>query len=155
MTDKPPPTITLTLEQTRQNLDHDESLVREMAEIFIADVPPLCRQLQQCLTAQLTAGLAHDSPRDPVHDPAQDSPSGDAAPPADAAAEQCRSLAHAIRGLAAMFGAQPLTDCMQAIENRPSNCPRDQLDELPPIARLGQATADALAAELTNSDRVP
>jgi len=90
----PPPTaISFRLADARGNLDHDEALVREMAAIFIADVPPMCERLAAICQAVKDDRMASD----------------------DDAAE-LRHLAHSLKGLAATFGAQPLGELAAGLE---------------------------------------
>lgn len=138
MSEKAPLTITLALEQTRANLDHDEQLVREMAEILVADVPTMCQQLADSFR-QAGQSLV-------------DSSRGTRDGACESVAAQRRSMAHAIRGLASMFGAQPLTEWMQAIEQQPLEWQGDPATAAADIVQLGQATADALSSALRLAD---
>lgn len=117
--------ITFALSQTRANLANDETLVRDMAEIFIADVPELCERL------------------DTLRHRASDNPQAVEQWAADA-----RHLAHSIKGLANTFGAQPLVDLAAEIEKSPSAWLADQSASPRWIRRVGYDSAARLATAL-------
>jgi HPt (histidine-containing phosphotransfer) domain-containing protein len=117
--------ITFALAQTRCNLDNDEELVRDMAEIFISDVPEMCRRLttfydQACDSPQVTEQILAD----------------------------VRHLAHSIKGLARTFGAEPLSTLTERIEKSPSDWLSSDGRFASLVSRVGIASATRLGKEL-------
>jgi len=113
--------ITFTLTQTRCNLDNDELLVRDMAAIFIADIPELCERL---------ANL-----------------NGRAGPP-HGSVDQVKHIAHSIKGLARTFGAEPLASLAERIEKSPEEWLTGNQAFSNLFRRIGCQSASQLAEEL-------
>jgi HPt (histidine-containing phosphotransfer) domain-containing protein len=134
----PPSAISFRLADARANLDQDEKLVREMAAIFIADVPSLCARL---------AAIGQGAGDDPMVDGEK--------------AAELHHLAHSLKGLAATFGAQPLGELAAGLEEasvaeesaagidsgRFAECDAEIVRNGGWVA-LGNRTAQRLAAEL-------
>jgi len=117
--------ITFSLEQTRCNLDNDERLIRDMAEIFICDVPEMCGRL---------ASFHHevcDKPQLP-----------------ERVVNEVRHLAHSIKGLARTFGAEPLSALTERIEKSPKDWLLSDGRCATLVERVGYDSAAWLAKEL-------
>jgi HPt (histidine-containing phosphotransfer) domain-containing protein len=114
--------ITFTLTQTRCNLDHDEVLVRDMAAIFITDIPELCERL-----AKLN-GITDSPPQD--------------------SADQVKHIAHSIKGLARTFGAEPLASMAERVEKSPQEWLTGNPSFLNHFRHIGCQSASRLADEL-------
>jgi HPt (histidine-containing phosphotransfer) domain-containing protein len=117
--------ITFALSQTRCNLANDEVLVRDMAEIFISDVPEMCGRLEAlrhkvCGNRQMSDQVLGD----------------------------VRHLAHSIKGLAKTFGAEPLASLTEQIEKSPEDWLASDLRWATLVKRVGSKSASRLAKEL-------
>jgi len=117
--------ITFALAQTRCNLANDEELVRDMAEIFISDVPEMCKRLatfhhQACDGSQVTEQIL----------------------------AEVRHLAHSIKGLARTFGAEPLASMTERIEKSPQDWLASDVRRAVSISRVGDESAVRLGREL-------
>ena len=117
--------ITFSLAQTRCNLDNDEVLVRDMAEIFISDVPEMCGRLVSfhhavCDNPQLFEQIV----------------------------SEVRHLAHSIKGLARTFGAEPLSALTERIEKSPQDWLSSDVRCATLVKRVGYVSAACLAKEL-------
>lgn len=117
--------ITFALSQTRCNLANDELLVRDMAEIFISDVPEMCGRLE---------ALYHE-----VCDNPQMS---------EQLSTEVRHLAHSIKGLARTFGAEPLASLTERIERSPEDWLASDRRWATLVKRVGCESASRLAKEL-------
>lgn len=117
--------ITFSLAQTRCNLDNDEILVRDMAEIFISDVPEMCGRL---------ASLRHTVCDNPQLN--------------DQTLNEVRHLAHSIKGLARTFGAEPLSALTERIEKSPQDWLASDARCATLVQRVGYESAACLAKEL-------
>jgi HPt (histidine-containing phosphotransfer) domain-containing protein len=117
--------ITFALSQTRCNLANDEVLVRDMAEIFIADVPEMCGRLD---------ALYHQVCGNPQM--------------AEQMSAEVRHLAHSIKGLARTFGAEPLVSLAERVERSPHDWLVSDVRWASLIKRVGCVSASRLAKEL-------
>jgi HPt (histidine-containing phosphotransfer) domain-containing protein len=117
--------ITFSLAQTRCNLDNDELLIRDMAEIFICDVPEMCGRL---------ASLHHEVCDNPQLSGQRVS--------------EVRHLAHSIKGLARTFGAEPLSALTERIEKSPQNWLSSDVRCATLVKRVGDDTSTCLAKAL-------
>ncbi|HBJ37037.1 MAG TPA: hypothetical protein DDZ51_20230 [Planctomycetaceae bacterium] len=117
--------ITFALSQTRCNLANDELLVRDMAEIFISDVPEMCGRLDDlyhkvCNNPQMSEQMLSD----------------------------VRHLAHSIKGLAKIFGAEPLASLAERIERSPQAWLARDVRGASVVIRVGCESASRLAQAL-------
>jgi HPt (histidine-containing phosphotransfer) domain-containing protein len=117
--------ITFSLAQTRCNLDNDEVLVRDLAEIFICDVPQMCGRL---------ASLHHSLCGNPQM--------------SEQIVSEVRHLAHSIKGLARTFGAEPLSALTERIEKSPQDWLSSDVRCATLVKRTGHDSAACLAKEL-------
>lgn len=117
--------ITFALSQTRCNLANDEVLVRDMAEIFISDVPEMCERLE---------ALHHDGCGNPQM--------------SQQILADVRHLAHSIKGLASTFGAEPLASLTERIEKSPQDWLASDARWASLVKRVGHESASRLAIEL-------
>lgn len=89
--------VTLDMETARDNFGGDESLIRDIGEIFLEDIPALLQQLDR-IRPRLTTPADTGSP----------------------AFTEAKHVAHSIKGLAGTFGAEPLRTLIANIESDPS-----------------------------------
>ncbi len=116
--------IQFDLEQARRNLSNEESLVIELANIFISDVPGIAERL---------ANTHRDSA----------SPSRE---------RDARRIAHDLKSLAMNFYAQPLSQIAESIENSPAAWLSNNDPESPEaLTRLAKESSKALARALAIS----
>jgi chemotaxis protein histidine kinase CheA len=125
--------ISFRLADARNNLDHDEELMRGMAAIFIDDVPAMCVRLAAMCQAIKDGRMTGDE-----H------------------AAELRHVAHSLKGLAATFGAEPLRELAGGLEEasaagmdaaRIAECDADVVRNGGWV-KLGVRTAESLAAAL-------
>ncbi len=126
--------IILDLESARRNFDGDVTLVRDIGQIFVEDVPVLVQQL---------SGLRVDAIRKTIkiHDTFQ---------PQNPLTE-ARRVAHSIKGLANTFGAEPLGSLLATIEHDPTLLvAADGEQRLMELERVALQTVDELARCLSS-----
>ncbi len=113
--------IVLDLDLARRNFGGDETLIRDIGQIFIEDVPALTQQL-----VHLRTRLFRDAVQETLLAEAQ-------------------RLAHSLKGLAGTFGAEPLGSLLGEIERQPKVLAAEDGDErLRTLAEVAQHTVDEL-----------
>jgi HPt (histidine-containing phosphotransfer) domain-containing protein len=118
--------ITFDLDAARRNFDGDESLIRDIGQIFVEDVPLLVDRLEQ-LRTQLD--------RDALQEVEL--------------LEEAKRVAHSLKGLAGTFGAQPLGSMLAEIEREPRLLTAaDGETRLRDLERVARETVDELAKSL-------
>lgn len=117
--------ITFALSQTRCNLANDEELVRDLAEIFIADIPEMCGRLE-ALHSEVCGNLQVD----------------------EQMFAEVRHLAHSIKGLARTFRAEPLASLTERIEKSPQDWLASDVRWASLVNKVGCDSASQLAKEL-------
>lgn len=126
--------ITLDLASARRNFDGDASLVRDIGQIFVEDVPVLVQQLN---------GLRADALQKPPPAPEVNASPGPLT--------EARRVAHSIKGLANTFGAEPLGSLLATIEHDPSLLvAADGEQRLMELERVALQTVDELVKCLSS-----
>lgn len=114
--------IRLDLEGARRNFGGDESLVRDIGEIFVEDVPVLLQQL-----AHARARLSQGAPQELI------------------VLAEVQRLAHSLKGLAGTFGAEPLGTLLAEIEREPRVLvAQDSEQRLQVLDHVAKQTVDEL-----------
>jgi HPt (histidine-containing phosphotransfer) domain-containing protein len=118
--------IIFDLDAARRNFDGDETLIRDIGQIFVEDVPLLVDRLEQ-LRTQLD--------RDALQEVEL--------------LEEAKRVAHSLKGLAGTFGAQPLGSMLAEIEREPRLLTAaDGETRLRDLERVARETVDELAKSL-------
>ncbi len=126
--------IILDLESARRNFDGDSSLVRDIGQIFVEDVPVLVQQLN---------GLRVDA--------LQTSPPTQEVIAVQGPLLEARRVAHSIKGLANTFGAEPLGSLLATIEHDPALLvAADGEQRLMELERIALQTVDELVRSLSS-----
>jgi HPt (histidine-containing phosphotransfer) domain-containing protein len=126
--------IILDLESARRNFDGDASLVRDIGQIFVEDVPLLVQQLNVLRADAL-----------------QTSPTVEDVPTPHGPLLEARRVAHSIKGLANTFGAEPLGSLLATIERDPNLLIADDGEQrLMELERIALQTVDELVRSLSS-----
>lgn len=126
--------IILDLESARRNFDGDASLVRDIGQIFVEDVPLLVQQLNVLRADALQTSPAVEDVLTP-HGPLL----------------EARRVAHSIKGLANTFGAEPLGSLLATIERDPNLLIADDGEQrLMELERIALQTVDELVRSLSS-----
>ena len=126
--------IILDLDSARRNFDGDVTLVRDIGQIFVEDVPALVQQLN---------GLRVDAIRETIQPQVTIAKYGPLT--------EARRVAHSIKGLANTFGAEPLGSLLATIEHDPALLvAADGEQRLMELERVALQTVDELAKCLSS-----
>jgi HPt (histidine-containing phosphotransfer) domain-containing protein len=118
--------ITIDLDAARRNFDGDETLIRDIGQIFVEDVPSLVTRLEQ-LRTQLDQDALQEAKL----------------------LEEAKRVAHSCKGLAGTFGAQPLGSMLAEIEREPRVLTAaDGEARLRTLKRVARETVGELAKSL-------